>query len=161
MRLTEGGNRAGSIISLGCAKMPFYRPTRHRKSGQEVFDLLPAFCCNPYGSYPISVGCWYCFMSSYLCPYPFSSFLEYASSALAGEKSKTLCRSEKSDEHSAFIGCGGGIWTTRPSGYECGFPLLVTFCDLPKNLVKSRDFRISLLLPFCDFQRFSAKISSK
>lgn len=32
-----------SIVSLESAKMPFYRSTRHRKSGQEVFDLLPAF----------------------------------------------------------------------------------------------------------------------
>ena len=40
------GNRLGrdaSIVSLESAKMPFYRSTRHRKSGQEVFDLLPAF----------------------------------------------------------------------------------------------------------------------
>ena len=24
---------------------------------REVFALLSAFCCNPYGSYPVSVGC--------------------------------------------------------------------------------------------------------
>ena len=28
------------------SKTPFYRSTQHRKSGQEVFNLLPAFCCN-------------------------------------------------------------------------------------------------------------------
>lgn len=43
MRLAENGNRTSSIVSLESAKMPFYRSTRHRKSGQEVFDLLPAF----------------------------------------------------------------------------------------------------------------------
>lgn len=38
-----------------------------RNSGQEVFDLLPAFHSNPYDSNPVPVGCWYCFMSSYHC----------------------------------------------------------------------------------------------
>ena len=65
MRLAEDGNWASSIVSLESAKRLFYRSTQYTKSGQEVFNLLPAFCGNPYGSYPVSVGCWYCFMSSY------------------------------------------------------------------------------------------------
>ena len=26
------------------------------ESGQEVYDFLPAFYCNPYGSYPYFIG---------------------------------------------------------------------------------------------------------
>ena len=52
MRLTEGRNRASNIISLGSAKILFYHSTRHEKSGQEVFGLLPAFCCNPLWQLP-------------------------------------------------------------------------------------------------------------
>lgn len=46
MRLAEGRNRISNIITLESGKMRFYCSTQHRKSGQEVFDFLPAFCCN-------------------------------------------------------------------------------------------------------------------
>ena len=47
----RGWKQSREYHTLGSAKMLFYRSTRHRKSGQEVFDLLPAFCRNLYGNY--------------------------------------------------------------------------------------------------------------
>ena len=54
MRFIEDGNRASNIISLESAKMPVYRSIQYRKSGQEVFDLLPAFRHYSYEYYLLS-----------------------------------------------------------------------------------------------------------
>lgn len=52
MRLVECGNSVDNTISLESAKIPFYRSTQYRKSGQEVFDLLPVFRGNPLWQLP-------------------------------------------------------------------------------------------------------------
>lgn len=46
MRLAECRNEVGNVISLEGGKTMFYRSTQHRKSGQEVKDLLPVFGYN-------------------------------------------------------------------------------------------------------------------